>query len=106
MEVHRHLGPGFLEAVYGNALAYELLERKLSFLMEGKIIVRYKDKEVGEYEADFIVEDKIILELKAASAIVPAHVAQTINYLAATKIRLALILNFGTKSLQFKRLIH
>jgi GxxExxY protein len=79
MEVHRHLGPGFLEAVYGNALAYELLERKLSFLKEEKIIVLYKDKEVGEYEADFIVENKIILELKATSSIVPAHVAQTIN---------------------------
>ncbi len=105
MEVHRVLGPGFLEAVYQKALAHELTLRGIRFEQFKRLPVTYKGELVGEYEADFVVEDKIILEIKAVSALNPAHEAQAINYLAATGLRLAILLNFGSQSLQHKRLV-
>jgi GxxExxY protein len=105
MEVHRVLGPGFLEAVYQKALAHELTLRGIHFEQFKRLPVTYKGELVGEYEADFVVEDKIILEIKAVSALNQAHEAQAINYLAATGLRLAILLNFGAASLQHKRLV-
>jgi GxxExxY protein len=105
MEVHRTLGPGFLEAVYQASLAHELSLRNIQFTQFQPLPVSYKGILVGNYEADFVVESTIILELKAALAFHPKHDAQTINYLAATGYQLALLLNFGAESLQHKRLI-
>jgi len=105
MEVHRVLGPGFLEAVYQAALEHELTLRGIPFESQKRLEVTYKDKIVGEYIADLVVDGKIILELKAISALNKAHEAQAHNYLAATGLRLALLLNFGAKSLEWKRII-
>ena len=105
MEVHRILGPGYLEAVYQAALAHELNLRGISFEQHKKLKVRYKGILVGDYEADFLVEDKIVLELKAISAFTRRDPAQAMNYLAATGYRLAILLNFGAASLDHRRII-
>lgn len=105
MEVHRLLGPGFLENVYELALARELTLRKIPFSRQILIGVRYKDADVGKYRADVIVDSKIILEIKSVTALVPAHESQALHYLRATGFRLAMLLNFGTDSLQIKRII-
>jgi GxxExxY protein len=95
--VYNSLGYGFLEKVYRNALAHELTKRGLNVQVEAKIIVFYQGVIVGEYFADLVVEDKIILELKAAEAISSAHLAQLTNYLQATVYEVGLVLNFGPK---------
>jgi GxxExxY protein len=105
MEVHRILGPGFLEAVYQAALAHELTLRGIRFVQFKKLPVYYKDVLVGDYEADFVIEDKIILELEAVSTLHPKHEAQALNYLTATGFRLAILLNFGADSLQHQRVV-
>ncbi len=105
MEVHRILGPGFLEAVYQAALAHELTLRGIRFEQFKHLPVTYKGVSVGKYVADFVIEGKIILEIKAVSNLHPAHQAQAIHYLTATDFRLAILLNFGTQSLQHKRMI-
>ena len=105
MEVHRALGPGFLETVYQASLAHELSLRAIQFEQFKRLPVMYKGILVGDYEADFIVENLVIIELKAVPAFHPKHDAQTINYLAATGFQLALLINFGAESLQHKRLI-
>ena len=105
MEVHRVLGPGFLEAVYESALAYELTLRGIRFERQMHLPVYYKDQLLGEYIADLVIEGQIILELKAISAISAAHEAQAHHYLAATGLKLAIILNFGAESLQQKRIV-
>ncbi|MCQ3973385.1 MAG: GxxExxY protein [Anaerolineae bacterium] len=105
MEVHRLLGPGFLEAVYQAALAHEFTLRNIPFEQFKKLPVTYKGVLVGDYEADFVVANQIILEIKAASTLHPKHEAQAINYLAVTGFRLAILLNFGADSLQHKRLV-
>ena len=105
MEVHRVLGPGFLEAVYESALAYELTLRGIHFEPQKHLPVYYKEQLLGEYIADLVIEEQIILELKAVSAISAAHEAQAHHYLAATGLKLAIILNFGAESLQQKRIV-
>ena len=105
MEVHRALGPGFLESVYQVALAHELTLRKVPFEREVHLPVSYKGTVVGDFIADFWVDNKVILELKAVSSLHPKHEAQAIHYLAATGCQIALLLNFGTLSLEHKRLI-
>jgi GxxExxY protein len=105
MEVHRILGPGFLEAVYETALAHELTLRGIRFEAQKRLPVYYKGQLVGDYVADFVVEDQIILEIKAVSALTAAHEAQAHNYLTATGLRLAILLNFGATSLQQKRIV-
>ena len=113
MEVHRILGTGFLEAVYEAALAHELTLRGIPFEMQKELPVYYKGQLVGHYIADFVVDGQIIpstssghhLELKAVSALTKAHEAQAHNYLAATGLRLAILINFGAESLQQKRIV-
>ena len=105
MEVHKQLGSGFLESVYEHALSLEFHSRQIAFERQVPITVMYKQEQIGEYRADFVVDGKIILEIKAASALIPEHYAQAVHYLAATGLRLALLLNFGAKSLEFKRII-
>lgn len=103
MEVHQQLGASFLEKVYQKALAHELTLRQIPFKQYKPLPVIYKGVLVGEYEADFMVNGKIILEIKAISALHPAHEAQAMHYLAATGYRLAILLNFGKESSQQKR---
>jgi GxxExxY protein len=105
MEVHRVLGPGFLEAVYKSALGHELTLRGIPFAPGRELPVTYKGQIVGKYIADIVVDDKVILELKAISALNKAHEAQGHNYLAATGLRLAILLNFGAPSLKWERII-
>ena len=105
MEVHKLLGPGFLESIYEHALALELTGRQIPFKRQATITVIYKRAQVGEYRADFLVDSKIILEIKATAALIAEHQAQALHYLTATGLRLALLFNFGTSSLQFKRII-
>ena len=103
MEVHQQLGSGFLESVYHTALAYELSLRNIPFESRKPLPVLYKGQPVGQYEADIVVDQMIILELKSVSAISPAHIAQAHHYLAATGLRLAIIINFGSNSLEKRR---
>lgn len=105
MEVHRVLGPGFLEAVYQAAMQRELSLRDISCKRQVELPVRYKDIWVGNYLADFIIEDKLIVEIKAVSNFNSQHQAQAMHYLAATGCRLALLINFGTGSLEHRRVI-
>lgn len=102
--VYNTLGYGFLEKVYENALMIELKSFGLSCVKQKPISVYFKENCVGEYFADIIVENCVILELKAAEALVEEHEAQLLNYLKATEIEIGLLLNFGKKP-QFKRQI-
>ena len=106
MEVHNLLGPGYLEKVYQTAFAHELLLRDIAFTQYQRLVVRYKDIVVGEYEADFVVENKIIIEIKALARLHASHEVQTLNYLTATGFKLGLLLNFGAPSLQTKRIVN
>jgi len=94
IEVHRWLGPGQLESTYQNALEKELGLRDIPFRAQVPIAAQYKDWEVGEFFADVIVEEAIVLELKAVSTVLPVHRAQLISYLHATGCRLGLLVNF------------
>ena len=106
MEVHKELGSGFLEAVYHEALIYELNKQKIPFETNAKLQIEYKNQLLHKvYYADIICFDKIIVELKAMDGLVPEHEAQVIYYLKATGYQLGLLVNFGTKSLQYKRLV-
>ena len=105
MEVHTILGPGFLEAVYQVALEHELTLRGIPFDKEVNLPVRYKDLLIGEYAADFLIDGKLIVEIKAVSNFNSQHQAQAMHYLAATGCRLALLLDFGTGCLQHRRVI-
>jgi GxxExxY protein len=104
MEVHGQLGGGFLESVYHTALAFELGLRGIPFESRKPLPVLYKGQLVGQYEADLVVDGLIILELKSVQAISAAHIAQAHHYLAATGLRLAIIMNFGAMSLETKRI--
>ncbi len=105
IKVHAQLGHGFLEKVYENALAIELKNKNITFHQQAPIKVFYESKLVGEYAADILVDDKIILELKAADEVSGTHKAQLINYLRATGFRLGIIINFGKPRLEYKRVV-
>ena len=105
-EVHKFLGNGFQEVIYQRALAFELNKLQLSFVREIEQDIFYKDLEepIGTRRADFVVEGKILVELKAISQLEDVHLAQTLNYLKAYKLEVGLLINFGSKSLGYKRL--
>ena len=103
MKVHRVLGPGFLESVYVNALAYELGKREIRFDRNVRVRVFYEEAIIGEFEADFIVESCVVTECKAIRALVTKNEVQLVNCLAATRQEVGLLLNFGSDQLQFKR---
>ena len=105
MEVHRLLGSGFLETVYQKALAHELRARNISFQEQVHLPVIYKGELIGDYIADFVIDGKLIVEIKAVSRLNSAHQAQAMHYLSATGLRLALLLNFGAGSLEHRRVI-
>jgi GxxExxY protein len=96
-KVHRELGFGFLESVYQNALAIELIKAGLQVEKEKKIQVNYDGQVIGDFVADILVDEKVILELKSVKEIHPAHEAQLINYLKATGIEVGLLINFGER---------
>jgi len=107
IEVHKVLGNGFLEKVYENALLKELAERNIDADNQVPIDVNYKSYSVGEYYADIVVENKIILELKVCKNIEDIHKAQLLNYLKATGIKVGYLLNFGAEGkLDFKRMVY
>lgn len=105
MEVHSILGSGFLEAVYQKALAHEFSLRGIKFDRQVRLPVIYKGEMMGEYVPDFGVDNKIIVEIKCVSKLNSSHQAQALHYLAATGMRLALLLNFGEGSLTHRRVI-
>ncbi|MGY6743461.1 MAG: GxxExxY protein [Cecembia sp.] len=106
MNVHKELGGGFLESVYQEAFGIELLENNIPFEKEVKLQIQYKENLLSKYfVADFVCYRDILVELKSSTAITDEHYAQVINYLKATKKPLGLLLNFGPKSLDFKRII-
>jgi GxxExxY protein len=102
MKVHRELGMGFLEAIYANALAFELAEAGILFDREKRIPVYYRGHIMGDFVADLVVQEIIVVELKSVEGLLTAHSVQLVNYLSATRLDLGLLLNFGAKSLQFK----
>ena len=106
MEVHKALGSAFLESVYEAALAIELARRGIAFERQKRLPVFYLGEQVGEFKADFVIEGTIILELKAVKELNEIHEAQAHNYLAASDLRLAIIINFGAQSLEFKRVVN
>ncbi|HVZ95095.1 MAG TPA: GxxExxY protein [Phycisphaerales bacterium] len=98
------LGAGFLERVYENALAHEIRKAGLRVEQQRRLIVRYDTVEVGEYVADMVVEDLLLIEVKAARALEAAHEAQCLNYLTATRLPLCLLFNFGPR-VQIRRVV-
>lgn len=105
-DVHRQLGPGFLEPVYQEALSIEFNNRLIPFDKEKKLELFYKGVKLDKfYVADFLCFGKIIVELKAVDSLIPEHTAQVLNYLKATGLRLGLLVNFGTSKTQIKRVI-
>jgi len=105
MEVHRTLGCGFLESVYEEALAIEFNLRKVRHERQRNINVIYKGLLAKQFVCDFLVEEKVLVELKALKAITGVEEAQVLNYLRATGLEVGLLINFGEKSLKYKRLV-
>jgi GxxExxY protein len=106
MEVHRTLGPGFLEYVYQEALCYELRLKKISYELQKDLDIYYKDIVISKkYTPDLLIEDSVIVEIKATSALTNNDEAQLINYIKASKKRIGLLINFGSQSLEIKRRI-
>jgi GxxExxY protein len=105
-EVMNTLGSGFLESVYKNALIISLCDMGLKIVTDKTFEVVFKNRKIGLFVPDLIVEDAIILELKCCDYLLPEHQAQLINYLTVTNIRVGLLVNFGKRKLEYKRLYH
>jgi GxxExxY protein len=105
-EVHKILGNGFQEVIYQRALEEEFKIRGISFSREFEMPIFYKEKQVGVRRVDFLVNDVISIELKAIINLEDVHLAQAINYLEAYNVEIGMLLNFGAKSLEYKRLIN
>ena len=103
-EVHSTLGSGFVESVYEEALAYEMELRGIPFERQKAVTVCYKGRNVGDQRLDFVVDDKIVLELKAASALTDVFKQQTLSYLKATGLKLGILVNFGALRVEYKRI--
>jgi len=103
MKVHSALGPGFLESIYQKALAHELQKAGLKTEWEKPIAVYYDGVLVGGFSADLLIEERVMLELKASQSLGVAHEVQLVNYLTATNTEIGLLLNFGAQRLEFKR---
>jgi len=106
MNVHKELGKGFSEIVYGDALEIEFKNRDIIFSREKKFAIIYNGVKLPHhYIADFVIEDSIILEIKAIVSLTSSHTKQTLNYLAASKLKLGLLVNFGEDCLNYKRIV-
>jgi len=105
MEVHRTLGNGFQEVIYQRALEIEMAQQGLAFSREHEMDIFYKGTKIGNRRVDFFVEAKVMVEIKAVKELEDVHLAQAINYLEAYGLEVGLLLNFGSRSLQFKRVM-
>jgi GxxExxY protein len=105
-DVYNKLGPGFLEKIYKRAVKEELIARNIPFAEEKKFSIKYNDKVIGFNLIDLLVYDKIILELKAVNQLEKFHISQVLAYLKATGLKLGLLVNFGGKKLEIKRVIN
>jgi len=105
-EVHNQLGPGFLESLYEEALAHEFSLQKIPFERQKIIRVSYKNKLIGQHRLDMVVNNQIILELKAVSELADIHKQQLLSYLKATNLPLGILINFGTQRVQYKRIVN
>lgn len=106
MEVHRVLGKGFNEIVYGDALEIEFIDNNIHYSRESKYAISYKGNILRHhYKADFIIDNIIVLEIKAIESLSSSHIKQTLNYLAVSKLKLGLLINFGEDSLTYKRIV-
>ena len=103
MKVHSTLGNGFQELIYQRAMELEMPYENLSFKREMEMPVYYRNEQIGKRRVDFFVEEKIMVELKAIIKLEDVHLAQAMNYLEAYKMEIGLLINFGAKSLEFKR---
>ena len=103
MNVHCALGNGFQEVIYQRALAIELKHEGIAFEREQEMNIYYRDEHIGTRRVDFFVENTVMVELKAVINLEDVHLAQAMNYLEAYKMKIGLLINFGAKSLQFKR---
>ncbi len=106
MTVHKALGNGFQEVIYQRALEIELADNGIAFSREHEMPIYYKKQQIGTRRVDFLVEGVVSVELKAIIQLEDVHFAQAINYLEAYDLEIGLLINFGSKSLQFKRLIN
>ena len=104
MKVHNTLGNGFQEVIYQRCLAIEMENQGICFIREQEIPIYYEGNEVGTRRVDFLVEDKVMVELKALTKLEDVHLAQGLNYLTAYNLDIGLLINFGAKSLEVKRL--
>jgi GxxExxY protein len=106
-DVHSFLGNGFQEVIYQRALAYEMSQRNLDFAREIEQDIFYKElrEPIGTRRADFVVENKVLVEIKSIKELEDVHLAQALNYLKAYRLEVGLLINFGSKSLTFKRLV-
>ena len=104
MKVRSVLGNGFQEVIYQRCMAIEMRDQLLEFVREFEMRIFYKEIEVGTRRVDFFVEDKVMVELKAVTSLEDVHLAQALNYLEAYKLDTGLLINFGSKSLEFKRI--
>lgn len=105
IKVHKSLVPGFVEKVYQRALYLEFKSSGLKFEREKKVAIMYNKSNLGYFEADFIIDSKVILELKATQEIGNLHIAQIISYLKSADLKVGLIFNFANKSLEWKRIV-
>jgi GxxExxY protein len=105
MEVHRLLGNGFQEIIYQRALELEMIGQGLNFTREHEMKIFYKGNAIGTRRVDFLVEEKVMVEIKALIALEDVHLAQAINYLEAYNLEIGMLLNFGVRSLQYKRVM-
>jgi GxxExxY protein len=103
MEVHKHLGNGFQEVIYQRALAIEMQMQNIAFSREHEMNLSYKGYDIGTRRVDFFVEEKIMVEIKAIINLEDVHLAQAMNYVEAYNLEIGLLINFGSKSLQHKR---
>ena len=106
MEAHKQLGSGFQEVIYERALKIEMEAQGLTFDRECEMPIYYKGQKVGERRVDFFVENTVMIEIKAVARLEDVHLAQAINYLEAYNLEIGLLINFGERSLGFKRVMH
>ena len=106
MKVHQKMSNGYLEAVYQNCLAIEMDKAGINYEREVELPIFYEDIKVGKRRVDFMIEEKVLVELKAQAELTNAHLAQGLNYLETHNLEVGLLINFGAKSLQFRRLIN
>ena len=105
-EIHKTLGPGFAESIYEEALAYELELRSIPFKRQETVTVVYKGRVVGTHRLDLVVDGRIILELKAVSSLTDVFKQQVLSYLKAADFRLGILINFGTPSVEYTRIVN